>query len=124
MRELLRPNVVSWGVHSERFVERHGWQGTSDPSAFLALPAAIAFHRDVLAPARAGCHALVEEFRPRLGKPLTPPGEEWFVQMASVELAPCDAAQVRWRLWEGAPHRGRGGGVGRAPAPPHLRAGL
>ena len=99
-RDLLRPNVVSWGVHSERFVERHGWQGTSDPSAFLALPAAIAFHREVLAPARGRCHALVEEFRPRLGTPLTPPGEAWSVQMASVELSPCDPAQVRRRLWE------------------------
>jgi isopenicillin-N epimerase len=100
LRDRLRPAVVSWGVHSGRFVERHGWQGTSDPSAFLALPAAIAFHREVLAPARARCHALVEEFRPRLGTPLTPPGEEWFGQMASVELPPCDAAEVRRRLWD------------------------
>jgi isopenicillin-N epimerase len=99
-RELLRPHVVSWGVHSERFVERHGLQGTSDPSAYLALPAAIAFHREVLAPARDRCHALVEEFRPRLGKPLTPPGQEWFGQMASAELPPCDAAELRRRLWE------------------------
>ncbi len=99
-RDVLRPNVVSWGVHSERFVERHGWQGTDDPSAFLALPAAIAFHREHLAPARAACHGLLAEFRARLGTPLTPPGEEWFVQMASVELPPCDAAEVRRRLWD------------------------
>ena len=100
VREVLRPHVVSWGVHSERFVERHGWLGTDDPSAFLALPAAIAFHRECLAPARAACHALVEEFRLRLGTPLTPPGEEWFAQMASVELPACDAAELRRRLWD------------------------
>jgi isopenicillin-N epimerase len=100
VRDLLRPAVVSWGVHSKRFVERHGWQGTNDPSGFLALPAAIRFHGEVLAPSRDRCHALVEEFRPRLGTPLTPPGQEWFVQMASVELPPCDAAEVRRRLWE------------------------
>ncbi|MGZ8695289.1 MAG: aminotransferase class V-fold PLP-dependent enzyme, partial [Gaiellaceae bacterium] len=100
MRALLRPNVVSWGVHSERFVERHGWQGTDDPSAFLALPAAIGFHREQLAPARAACHALLEEWRPRLGTPLTPPGEEWFGQMAAVELPPCHGAEVRRRLWD------------------------
>jgi len=100
LRERLRPHVVSWGAHAERFAERHGWQGTSDPAAFLALPAAIAFHREELAPARAACHKLHEEFRPQLGTPLTPPGEEWFGQMAAVELPPCDARELRRRLWE------------------------
>ena len=99
-RDALRPNVVSWGAQATRFVERHGWQGTGDPSAFLALPAAIEFHREHLALRGAACHDLVEEFRPRLGLPLRPPGEEWFGQMASVELPQCDANEVRRRLWE------------------------
>ena len=54
LRDLLRPHVLSWGARSERFAERHGRHGTTDPSAYLALPAAIAFHREHLAPARGG----------------------------------------------------------------------
>lgn len=98
MRDLLRPTVLSWGANAERFAERHGRQGTVDPSAYLALPAAIAFHREHLAPARAGCHALVEEFAPLLGTPVA--DAALFHQMASVELPPCDAAELRRRLWE------------------------
>jgi isopenicillin-N epimerase len=96
LRNVLRPLVVSWGARSERFPERHGWLGTADPSAYLALPAAIAFHREHVAPVRAGCHALLAEFAPQLGAPVT----EAYAQMASVELPPCDPAEVRRRLWE------------------------
>ena len=88
--------MISWGARSDRFVERHGWQGTVDPSAYLALPAAIAFHREHLAPARAACHALLAEFLPLLGAPVAASYE----QMASVELPPCDADEVRRRLWQ------------------------
>jgi isopenicillin-N epimerase len=97
VRDLLRPHVVSWGARSERFTERH-WHGTVDPSAYLALPAAIAYHRKHLAPARAACHALLEEFVPLLGTPLA--GSGLFHQMASVELAPGDPAELRRRLWD------------------------
>ena len=38
------PLVVSWG-YDEGFVRRHGWQGTRDPAAALAVPAAIEAHR-------------------------------------------------------------------------------
>jgi isopenicillin-N epimerase len=96
VRDTLRPLVVSWGARSERFAERHGWQGTADPAAYLALPAAIAFHREHLAPAREACHELLAEFLPQLGSPVA----TRFEQMASVELPPCDAGQVRRRLWE------------------------
>ncbi len=41
-QEWIEPLVVSWGYHDESgFGERHGWQGTRDPSAYLAVPAAI-----------------------------------------------------------------------------------
>jgi isopenicillin-N epimerase len=44
-QEWIEPLVVSWGYHDEAgFGERHGWQGTRDPSAYLAVPAAIAAH--------------------------------------------------------------------------------
>ena len=95
LRDLLRPHVISWGAPSERFTERHASHGTVDPAAYLAVPAAIAFHREHLAPARADCHALLAEFMPLLGAPVAAS----FEQMASVELPSCDAADVRRRLW-------------------------
>jgi isopenicillin-N epimerase len=43
--EWIEPLVVSWGYHEEAdFGERHGWQGTRDPSAYLAVPKAIEVH--------------------------------------------------------------------------------
>lgn len=38
------PLVVSWG-YDEGFARRHGWQGTRDPAAALAVPAAIEAHK-------------------------------------------------------------------------------
>jgi isopenicillin-N epimerase len=41
----IEPLVVSWGYHEEAdFGERHGWQGTRDPAAFLAVPKALEVH--------------------------------------------------------------------------------
>lgn len=41
-QEWIEPLVVSWGYHDDAsFGERHGWQGTRDPSAYLTVPAAI-----------------------------------------------------------------------------------
>jgi isopenicillin-N epimerase len=37
------PLVVSWG-YDDGFAARHGWQGTRDPAAALAVPAAIEAH--------------------------------------------------------------------------------
>jgi len=44
-QEWIEPLVISWGYQEEAdFGERHGWQGTHDPSAYLAVPTAIATH--------------------------------------------------------------------------------
>ena len=44
-QEWIEPLVVSWGYHEEAdFGERHGWQGTLDPAAYLAVPKAIEVH--------------------------------------------------------------------------------
>jgi isopenicillin-N epimerase len=44
-QEWIEPLVISWGYHDEAdFGERHGWQGTRDPSAYLAVPKAIEAH--------------------------------------------------------------------------------
>jgi isopenicillin-N epimerase len=44
-QEWIEPLVVSWGYQDDAgFGERHGWQGTRDPAAYLAVPAAIEAH--------------------------------------------------------------------------------
>jgi isopenicillin-N epimerase len=65
-QEWIEPLVVSWGYREDAgFGERHGWQGTRDPSAFLAVPTAIAAHgRWDLDAAR----ALADEAERRLGQ--------------------------------------------------------
>jgi isopenicillin-N epimerase len=41
----IEPLVVSWGYHEDAdFGERHGWQGTRDPAAYLTVPKAIEVH--------------------------------------------------------------------------------
>src|SRR5262249_27144924 len=44
-QDWIEPLVVSWGYHEESgFGERHGWQGTRDPAAYLSVPKAIELH--------------------------------------------------------------------------------
>ena len=44
-QDWIEPLVVSWGYHEDAgFGERHGWQGTRDPAAYLAVPKAIEMH--------------------------------------------------------------------------------
>jgi isopenicillin-N epimerase len=46
-QEWIEPLVVSWGYHEDAgFGERHGWQGTHDPAAYLAVPKAIEAHSE------------------------------------------------------------------------------
>ena len=41
----IAPLVVSWGYREDAdFGERHGWAGTRDPAAYLAVPKAIEVH--------------------------------------------------------------------------------
>ena len=44
-QEWIEPLVISWGYQEDAdFGERHGWQGTRDPAAYLAVPKAIEVH--------------------------------------------------------------------------------
>jgi isopenicillin-N epimerase len=96
LQERIDPLVVSWGWAEEEFVKRHTWQGTRDPAAWLAVPAAIAFQREWgWDEVRTRCHALAERFVAVSG--LRPAATE-FGQMLAVELPPCDPEEVQRRL--------------------------
>ncbi len=93
----LDPLVVSWGYDSNKpsqsqFIDYHEWQGTRDLSAFLTVPAAIAFqeghHWEQV---RSACQRLASATRRRIealtGLPaICPDSPAWFRQMFTVRL--------------------------------------
>lgn len=80
------------------------WQGTRDPSAWLAVPDAIAFQAAHDWPAvRARCHALAAEARRALGERfgLAPIGDDAsFVQMVAIPVPHREAEALRARLFD------------------------
>ena len=88
----IEPLVVSWG-YDEGFAKRHGWQGTRDPAAALAVPAAIEAHRTF---DLERCRELAASFHDRL----PPVGPRPAPQMWATELPPGDAAELQRRLHE------------------------
>jgi isopenicillin-N epimerase len=90
----LEPLVVSWGWGEEStFAERHGWQGTRDPAAALAVPAAIEAH-GVFDLER--CVETAASFHDRL----PPIGPTPAPQMWATEVPVADAAGLQRRLFE------------------------
>ena len=83
VQPLIDPLVVSWDWDAETpFTQRHRWQGTRDPAAFLSVPVAIDFQAEHDWPAvRERCHALLEAADFGL-EPLT----DDFVQMRGFRL--------------------------------------
>jgi isopenicillin-N epimerase len=104
--------IVSWGWaecddlldHADcSFVHRSAWQGTSDPAAYLSVPAAIAFHREHLEPRRAGCVGLAREARMRIAERFgCPPllAEEMVGQFVACPIPCDDAGALHDRLLE------------------------
>ncbi|GLV59919.1 aminotransferase class V [Dictyobacter sp. S3.2.2.5] len=108
-QELLQPLVVSWGWESlapgpSRFQDYFGWLGTDDPSAYLSVPAAIAFQREHDWDAvRVACHELAASARQQIVnltgiRPICP--DSWLGQMCSVQLPDGDAASLQRQLRE------------------------
>lgn len=109
VQPLLEPLVISWGWEAEepsqsRYVDHHEWQGTRDPSAFLAVPAAIEFQRqhdwDAV---RVRCHLLARQTRERFlaltaMPPICPDSRVWFNQMFAARLPPLDPEELSKRL--------------------------
>jgi isopenicillin-N epimerase len=105
-QHVMQAPVVSHGSQPESdFVERNRWQGTRDPSAYLAVPAAIEFQEaNDWSSVRRRCHELARSARSSVSRlfglaPLTPDGPEWFGQMVSTPLPSCDPEEVRERLF-------------------------
>jgi isopenicillin-N epimerase len=96
-QRLIDPLVVSWDWgDGAAFHELHRWQGTRDPSAFLAVADAIAFQAAHDWPSvRERCHALLaaEDFG------LDPLTDE-FVQMRGFRLEHDDPAALKRRLYD------------------------
>ena len=89
LQRLIHPLAISHG-YGAGFIAEFDWTGTRDPTPFLALPAALAFHRRLggealmarnTVLARAAARGLAEGWRTGLGGP-----ESSFAAMATVRL--------------------------------------
>jgi len=97
LQRSIDPLVVSWDWDEDNeFAQRHRWQGTRDPAAFLAVPAAIDFQADHDWPRiRDRCHALLAAADVGL-EPLT----DDFVQMRGFRLEHPDPPSLKRRLYD------------------------
>jgi isopenicillin-N epimerase len=106
----LRPTRLSWGrippaeitCWSDEFI----WSGTRDPSAYLAVPAAIEFLEQIGSEAfRRRTQALAAYARQTLGRfgggpPLVRDDAGWYASMAHVPLPDGDARGLQAQLWQ------------------------
>ncbi len=97
VQKLIDPLVISWDWGDEvPFADLHRWQGTRDPSAYLAVPAAIDFQAEHDWPReRERCRALLAAADFGL-EPLT----DDFVQMRGYRVEHPDPPSLKRRLYD------------------------
>ena len=95
----IAPLVVSWGYRDEAdFGELHGWSGTTDPAAYLAVPKAIEVHSTFDLD---GCRQLADEAERRLANlRLRPVPGERAPFMRAFTLPRGDPDELWRRLYE------------------------
>lgn len=109
VQHLIEPLVVSWGWQARdpgpsRYIDEQTRQATRDPASYLSVPATIAYEAERDWPrVRAECHALVQSAREGIAEitgipPLTDDSPDWYTQMATLPLPPCDPAVLARRL--------------------------
>ena len=107
-RELQRdvhPLLFSWGYEGDdpSFTERHEKQGTRDPSAYLTVPAAIAWQREHdWDGVRARCHELARRAAAELGLLPVVPGtrHDLYGQMVALRLPDDAPDDLQERLYD------------------------
>jgi isopenicillin-N epimerase len=102
---LVEPVAVSWDSVEDAWNDRHRWTGTRDPSAYLAVPAAIDFQAEHdWSAVRTHCHALAaraaHELTDLLGTTTFAASGDEYVQMVALRLPPCDADELGRRLFQ------------------------
>ena len=111
LQHLIEPLVVSWGWRPSEpgpsvFVDEIQRQATHDPSAYLSVPAAIAFQAERDWPrVRQECHELARLARRGMAEltgiePLLADDPRLFSQMASMPLPACDLPALKRRLYD------------------------
>jgi isopenicillin-N epimerase len=111
VKHLLQPLVVSWGwepneVREDAFQWMFEWMGTFNPAAYLTVPAAIAWQAEHNWPAvRQACHELLLDASDQIaalsGLPqISPDTSDWWVQMRTIPLPPCNLPVLKDRLWD------------------------
>jgi isopenicillin-N epimerase len=105
LQPLIEPSVISWGwLPDASFSKRNGWQGTRDIAAYLSIPAAIQFQQAWgWADVQAYGHELARYTRARFAEmtgaaPLIPDSRDWYAQMITLPIPPCDGAAFTARL--------------------------
>jgi isopenicillin-N epimerase len=111
LQHLLHPLVVSWGWEAvaprdSQFLDYFEWPGTHNPAAYLATPAAIDWQAEHSWPAvRRACHGLLLEASHRIAAlsdtpQISPDTSDWWMQMRTIPLPPCDLTVLKDRLWD------------------------
>lgn len=105
----LQPPQLSWGrlrpAQPTHWSDEFIWSGTRDPSAYLAVPAAINFLESIgLAAFRRRTHALAQYARQRITTlvdlpQLVPDDPEWYGAMALCALTPGPPDELQRALW-------------------------
>ncbi len=111
VQPLIEPLMVGWGWQPRdpgpsAFIDEQERQGTRDYSAYLSVPAAIAYQAERDWPrVRAECHELIRYARTALAEltglpPLSADSPDWLGQMVSALLPPCNGVALASRLRE------------------------